>query len=191
MAFFSFFTANNLKANDLPNIDKEHAKKAATLVVQGFDGRMEPFDTMANEILRKVYKGKSFEGMNAVQTMLSITINPESWQHTKFVKIGDDELKKILGLKSNETHASFEDFFGTDENGKPSYKLMLLSEQTNRKAPNTRTKFDKEVIKVDERFNIYYATLMKSIFKIIPKENDPNHTWFATYGVMKNFSART
>ena len=96
VAFFSFFTANNLKANDLPNIDKEHAKKAATLVVQGFDGRMEPFDTMANEILRKVYKGKSFEGMNAVQTMLSITINPESWQHTKFVKIGDDELKKII-----------------------------------------------------------------------------------------------
>ena len=189
VAFFSFFTANNLKANDIPNIDKEHAKKAATLVVQGFDGRMEPFDTMANEILRKVYKGKSFEGMNAVQTMLSITMNPESWQHTKFVKIGDDELKKILGLKPNETHASFEDFFGTDENGKSYYKLGLISEQTNRKAPNTRTKFDKEVIKVDERFNIYYATLMKSIFKIIPKENDPNHTWYAAYGVMTNFSA--
>lgn len=185
---FSLFGVNNLQANSLPNIDKAHAEKLRTLVVQGFDGRMEPFDTMAKDVLRKVYKSSNYDGLNPVQVMLSITANPEQWRDRDFVSVKNDELKKLLGMKEDQTHACFNDFFGIDENGKSFYKLSLAAEETNRKSPNTRNKFDKELLKVDERFNIYYATLMRSIFKVMPKANEPNNTWYSTYGVMIEFS---
>lgn len=173
---------------DMPYIDPDHARLASTLIVQGFDGRMEPLDTMAKDIVTKVYKKSEFNGMNPVQVVLSMYANPEYWRNAPFIKVKEDELKKILGISLDQTHAKFDDFFGIDEDGKSYYKLGRMAEVTNRKSPNERNKLDKELIKVDERFNIYYATLMKSMLKIIPKENDPNNTWYSPYGIMVDFS---
>lgn len=173
---------------ELPPVDLAHAKKLNSLVVQGFDGRMKPFDTISREILYKVYGKNSFKGYTPTQTILSISANPDYWREIEFVKVKDDELKEILGISKDKTHAKFDDFFGVDESGKSFYKLGRAAEIAQRKAPNERTMFDKELLKVDERFNIYYSTLMKSILKTIPKENDPNNSWHSAYEVMMSYS---
>ncbi|NLY03759.1 MAG: cytochrome c biogenesis protein CcsA [Campylobacter sp.] len=174
---------------DMPHIDKEHANQAKTLIVQGFDGRMQPFDTIARDILTKIYNNTEFNGMNYMQVVISMSVNPEYWRDAPFIKVSEDELKNALGIPLKATHAKFDDFFNIDSEGKSYYKLSRMAEVTHRKPPNQRDTLDKDIIKVDERFNIYYATLMKSMFKIIPKENDPNNAWFSPYGVMMEFTA--
>ncbi len=77
------------------------------------------------------------------------------------------ELKKLLGIDKNQKKATFNDFF--EKSGTHAYKLQKYAEEANRKKPAFRNKFDKDVIKVDERVNICYYVYTGEIFKMIPK----------------------
>ncbi len=183
-----FIAISTLNAGEnRPVVDEEHAKKLASLVVQGFDGRLKPFDTVSMELFHKIYKGENYHGLNPNQVMLSIMVNPEYWRDAPFVKVSNKELRELLGLPSNSTHAQFADFYGKDKNGHNYYKLKKLVEETSRKPLNTRGTFDKELLKVDERFNIFYMLFFNEIFRIVPKIDDPNHTWYSPVNAMRMF----
>lgn len=174
---------------DAPAIDKAHAQKAKTLIVQGFDGRMEPLDTMARNIMTKIYKKDKFNGMDYMQALLSMSANYEYWINAPYIRVNDDELKKILGIPLDAKYATYNDFWGVDADGRSYYKLGRIAEATSRKPPNERGTLDKEIIKVDERFSIFYQTvIMNAMLKIMPKENAENNDWYSPYGVIKNFS---
>lgn len=187
---FLSFNANSLKADEIPPISKEHAKNLQSLVIQGFDGRMEPFDTVANEVLQKIYRKDHYEGMSATEVMLSIMVNPSKWRDVPLIRVSDKELKKVIGIPQNEKYAKFVDFYGVNDKNKSFYKLGLAAEEVNRKQPSTRTKFDKDVVKVDERLNIFYLAYITEIFKILPKQNDVKHTWYSPYSAMRAFSGK-
>ncbi|QKF65025.1 cytochrome c biogenesis protein [Campylobacter corcagiensis] len=174
---------------DAPTIDKAHAQKAKTLVVQGFDGRMEPLDTMARNIMTKIYKKDEFNGMDYMQALLSMSANYEYWIDAPYIRVSEDELKKILGIPLDTKYATYNDFWGVDAGGQSYYKLGRMAEATSRKPPNERGTLDKDIIKVDERFSIFYQTvIMNAMLKIMPKENAENNDWYSPYGVIKNFS---
>ncbi|CZE47517.1 cytochrome c biogenesis protein [Campylobacter geochelonis] len=180
------FSTTNLQAyENPPAIDPAHAKSLETLVVQGFDGRMEPFDTLSRDVLNKVYRGEDYKGMSPSAVMLSLIINPDYWRTVPFIKVSDKELKKLLGMPENATHARFGNFYGKDDQNNTYYKLGKIAEEINRKPPGNRTKFDKDVVKVDERLNIFYMAFMSELFKIVPKENDPTNTWYSAYGAFR------
>jgi cytochrome c-type biogenesis protein CcsB len=186
LAAFLFFGAYETSAA-VPNIDTNHAEKLSHLVVQGFDGRMKPFDTSAREFMSKIYGSENYNGLNAVQTTLSIMINSEYWREAAVIKVGDDELKDILGLSRSVSYAKFSDFYAKDENGKTFYKLTKYLETANRKPPNIRDRFDKEILKVDERVNIFYMVFVGEAFRIVPKENDINRAWHSPVYAMTYF----
>jgi ResB protein required for cytochrome c biosynthesis len=48
-------------------IDKEHAKRFASLVIQDDNGRMKPVHTFASELLRKISLKDSYKGLTAEQ----------------------------------------------------------------------------------------------------------------------------
>ena len=82
-------------------ISKEHADKFGYLLVQGFDGRIEPMNTQALDVLRKLAKKEKWGELNANQWFLSININPMAWMNDKIIKIGTkggEELKKMAIL---------------------------------------------------------------------------------------------
>ncbi|MDR0666885.1 MAG: cytochrome c biogenesis protein CcsA [Campylobacteraceae bacterium] len=186
LAIFLFFGTYEANAA-VPNIDANHAEKLSSLVVQGFDGRMKPFDTSAREFMSKIYGYENYDGLNAVQTMLSMMINSEYWREAAVIKVADDKLKDILGLSKSASHAKFSDFYAKDENNKTFYKLTEYSEIANRRAPNIRSRFDKEILKADERVNIFYMVFIGEAFKIVPKENDPNRSWYSPVYAMTYF----
>ncbi|MSN96667.1 hypothetical protein F1B92_05755 [Campylobacter sp. FMV-PI01] len=189
LAIFTMISllAPNLRASNVPYIDKEHAQNLKSLIVQGFDGRMEPFDTTARDIMHKIYKQENFQGLEPTQVMLSLMINPEFWRSAEFIKVSDEELKKILGMQKDRKYAKFSDFYAVDDNNKTYYKLNKMAEEISRKPPGNRTTFDKDVIKVDERLNIFYSAFMSEVFKFIPKQNDPNHKWYSPFGAINYF----
>jgi cytochrome c-type biogenesis protein CcsB len=167
--------------------DKNHADKFGEILVQSADGRIKPIDTVSSEVLNKVYRKSSYKGLSANQVILGMMTHPTKWQNQKMIKVFHPELKKIIGLNESDNYASFNDFFETQ--GEFTYKLTKYSEEASRKKPAQQNKFDKDVIKVDERVNIIYMVYTGEIFRMIPKIGDENYTWYSLKVAISRFPA--
>ena len=189
VAAFLALGAQQVRADDfLPPISKAHAQKLARLIVQSPDGRMKPFDTLSREALNKIHRKDSIKNLDSNQVVLSMMTTPEFWRREPIIALGfSKELKKELGVSEDARYATFDDFFKTSESG-GEYKLTKFSEQANRKHPGSRGTFDKDVIKIDERLNVFYMIFVGEIFKIFPKQDDPSNTWYSPTGAMMNFT---
>ncbi len=152
-------------------VSSDHARGFGKLLVQGQDGRMMPVNTLANQIMIKVHKRSTFEEMNAEQALLSMMMEPQQWMSVPFVKVNHDEVKKKLGITAD--YASYADFFERDGH----YKLQDAAQTALNKKPALKNQFDKEVIKVNERMDIYYSLINGSMLKLLPLPNDSNNTW--------------
>ncbi|MDD3324324.1 MAG: cytochrome c biogenesis protein CcsA [Sulfurospirillaceae bacterium] len=175
-------TAINAVGNDeyleyFKRYDKTHADNFAKILTQSADGRIKPIDTVVDELLNKVYRKTSYQGLSANQVVLGMMSSPGEWQTQPMINVFHPELKKILGLKPDAKYASFNDFF--DRSGTRQYKLTKYADEANLKKPANRNQFDKDVIKVDERVNVCYLVYTGEIFRIIPKINDASKRWFS------------
>ncbi|HEC1801939.1 TPA: cytochrome c biogenesis protein CcsA [Campylobacter jejuni] len=169
----------------LPVVNTNHAKALATLIVQkSADGRMVPFDTLSREILEKIHQSDSYKGQNSNAVMLSMLVDVDKWQMEPFILMPQnqavrDAIANILEIPSTK-YISYKDFF--DENNR--YKLQKYVENANRKNPNARGVFDKEIIKLDERANVVNLVFSGELFKFIPVQNNPNNVWLAPFSAV-------
>ncbi|EAI3784128.1 cytochrome c biogenesis protein CcsA [Campylobacter jejuni] len=169
----------------LPVVNTNHAKALATLIVQkSADGRMVPFDTLSREILEKIHQSDSYKGQNSNAIMLSMLVDVDKWQMEPFILMPQnqavrDAIANILEIPSAK-YISYKDFF--DENNR--YKLQKYVENANRKNPNARGVFDKEIIKLDERANVVNLVFSGELFKFIPVQNNPNNVWLAPFSAV-------
>ncbi|MBR8465761.1 cytochrome c biogenesis protein CcsA [Campylobacter sp. faydin G-140] len=184
------FSASEVNAADfLPNVSKEHADKLARLLVQSPDGRVKPFDTLSKEVLNKFHRDDSVGSLNSNQAILSIMVSPDFWRNEPIIAVGTSkELKKELGIDENVKYATFNDFFKFSNDGGSEYKLTKFAEIANRKHPGSRNVFDKDVIKIDERLNVFYMIFIGEVFKIFPKQDDPSNSWYSPTSAMMYFS---
>ncbi|HHO41836.1 MAG TPA: cytochrome C biogenesis protein, partial [Epsilonproteobacteria bacterium] len=166
--------------------NSSHMEQFEKLVVQDFQGRMKPVDTMAREVVSKVSGKKKLFGLSATEIFLGMMLQPEIYQELPIIKIGHPQIALDLGLQRDVKYAKFVDFFTPDE-GK--YKLFDPVAQANQKKPLEKSQYDKELILIDERINVLYRTFMGSLFRIFPIPNDPNNTWVAPLDVMKQLPA--
>lgn len=63
----------------------EHAEKFGTLIIQDAGGRMKPANTFSSELLRKVSKSDTYQGLNSDQVLLSIMNNPAVWYNVPMI----------------------------------------------------------------------------------------------------------
>ncbi|WP_370896175.1 cytochrome c biogenesis protein CcsA [Chryseobacterium gossypii] len=165
-------------------ITREHADKFGYLLVQNFEGRIVPINTEALDVLRKLYKKDEFKGsdgksLTANQWFLSINTDTPSWTMVPIIKVGSkggDELKKKT--KANDDgYTSLMNLFPADANGNLTYILDHDYNVAFRKKPAEQTNYDKEVIAVNERVQIFNEFFSGQFMRIVPVKNDPNHTW--------------
>ncbi|MDQ7056586.1 MAG: hypothetical protein Q9M89_09115 [Persephonella sp.] len=76
------------------NISKEHAEKFGTLLTQGFDGRIEPIDTLSIDVLNKISKRTSFYGLSHNQIVLGMLVMPRYWQVIPVIKVSHPAIKR-------------------------------------------------------------------------------------------------
>ncbi|MFC2096862.1 c-type cytochrome biogenesis protein CcsB [Bacteroidota bacterium] len=188
------FSSNSAKAQyitiDPDNyIKQSHASEFGKLMILGSADRVEPINTFASEIIRKVTKKSKLLGLNPEQIILGMLADPATWKSVPMIKITDKQLRGILGVRGNL--ASFDDFI--DYNNGGMYKLTTYVEAAYKKGPSMRTRFDKEIIKVDERANICYMLYLGDNIKIFPTKENTNIGWYAIqdtasfYGIDKLF----
>lgn len=172
-----------LFANGVLGQDKfvpaEHADKFGHLLVQN-NGRFEPVHTLAYDVFHKVSKKDVFviEGlkMDAMQVFMDMPVNPFFWRSQKIISIrANTGVRELLQLEGG--FASVNDFL------KDSIGIVLkdtiLNEinRSTRKKAGEQNAYDKELIKVNERFNVILMTMQGVMLKIFPVIGDENDTW--------------
>lgn len=179
LLFMGFGTPNAFaEYNSAPstNISLNHAENFSRLVVQDFKGRMKPMHTLSREILRKIYRKESFEGLSADQVLLSMFADNKEWYGVPIIKLGKHkDVQKLLGVEGS--YAAYKDFFKKDG----SYKFREEIRRVHSLAPIDRGVYAKELLKIDERVNILSMIFSGHLLKIIPQPNDPNNTWSAKH----------
>ena len=153
----------------------EHSSKFGELVIQDSGGRMKPANTFASELLRKVSRSNSYNGLNSDQVLLSIMENPGVWFNAPivYIKSGQkgDTIKKILEIDKAIKKAPLVAFFDSLGN----YKLATNLEKAY--LASIPTQIEKDVIELDRRVNLLYSALEGKIMRIFPVPNDINNKW--------------
>ena len=152
--------------------DKTSAEEFGKVLVQDQKGRTKPLFALSNDILRKVTRENKFDGLTSMQVFLGVYLDFDHWKNVPMIKISNRELQKDLGIIGNL--AAFTDLVNLEGGG--SYKLSEDVNKAYSKSPGTRTKTDKEVMKVDERVNILYMIYTGGFLKIFPLHDD-SHNW--------------
>jgi cytochrome c-type biogenesis protein CcsB len=157
-------------------IDADHAKVFSRLIVQDQNGRMKPAHTLTREVMRKLSRKESLNGLNADQILLGMFANAEDWIAVDMIHVGKHE--KILQLlNTTKSTVSYNDFFA--ESGE--YLLRDEVRSAYSLQPIDRGVFEKELMKIDERVNIANMIFSGSIFRMVPIAGDPNNTWEANH----------
>ncbi len=171
------FLSSSVIAAEVPEAPPvKQAEAFGRLIYQTNAGRMTPINSLASDLLRKVYKSSSLEGYTPEQVMLGMMSNAHEWQHVPMIQIKERDVDSqaigsILGVTGE--YASYNDFF----NEKGEYKLIELVSAAYAKKPALQSKFDKALMKVDERLNISYMVYQGMLLKVFPAPNDPGHHW--------------
>lgn len=176
-------------------IDVQHADLFGRLMVQDLDGRIKPVNTLASEFLRKLSRKPYFKftkngetiSLNANQAFLAMQAAANVWQYIPIIKVAVEKGGVLFSeLKvSEDNFVSFIDLIATNGD----YKLKEAVEEANQKKPAERSEFDKEVLKVDERFNILYNVFAGNYLKIFPNKNDENNKWHSQTHDFNDFPA--
>lgn len=166
LAFTLSATAQHLPAG--------HAEKFGSLPMQSVNGRIIPVNTFASEVLRKLQAENKVEGLTPDQFLLSILVAPDRWAYTPLIKIDEPEICHYYHWNQNKI--SYRDAF--DANG--FYKLGEKVEEAYTKNPATRSRFDKELMKLDEKINTLHQLFNFKLIRLFPIAADTvSHRWLA------------
>ncbi len=162
----------------LKPVSLDHADKFGHLLSQTYDGRFEPVHSLAYDVMHKISRKDKFdiEGkgkMNAIQILLDMILFPEFWKQQRMIYVREKSVQDIIGV--NSEYATFLDFFGSNNE----YKLQKFVDEAFRKKQSEQNSFDKEIIKVDERMNIFSMALNGSMLKIFPDQTAENNKWIS------------
>ena len=157
-----------------PNYNSDHVSDFGKLLIQSSQGRVEPVNTLASEILRKIARKNNWEGMSPTEVFLEMQVNPEKWKDIPVIKVANSDLRNLLNANGN--YVSFNSLFNST-NG--SYRLNQLVTASYEKKASQRNKYDKEVINVDERANILMEVFSGNFLTILPVPGHDNHKWIS------------
>ncbi|WP_238785607.1 cytochrome c biogenesis protein [Blattabacterium cuenoti] len=187
---YSKYQINNFKKNyyDIENlsdsihIPKNHSENFGKLLIQDPKGRIKPINTMAIELLRKIFKKDTIGNLDANQWFISIHQDNIFWMKVPFIKIDKkvkNEILNKINLKNyKKDYVSLINFY---EINPYTLKLkFLLKEDYNNsfsKNPINRNEYDKSIIHIVEKIGIIHEIFQGKYIRIFPIINDNNHTW--------------
>jgi len=158
----------------MTELSEEAREAASRLIIQDYQGRMKPLDTMAREMVMKVAKTSSYEDSHPVDLYLSWSLNPIYWWDKPVISVKRSPgMKALLGVSPETVYVSAASLF--DEEGQ-----YILSEKVriaHRTPDRERSKTQRELIRFDESFNLLYICFREQTLAIYPLPGDANRTW--------------
>ncbi|MEG1649906.1 MAG: cytochrome c biogenesis protein CcsA, partial [Rikenellaceae bacterium] len=144
------------------------------LLIQNPNGRIEPMGSYALKILRKLHRSSDFLGMSPTQVMIGLITNQAQWSTAALLYVSNDQLLKEIGVHSG-SYIAYADLF--DQNGN-----YILEEKVNTiyaKSQSEQNKYEKEILKLDEKINILYALFQGKMLPMFPIKDHPQSKWIS------------
>jgi cytochrome c-type biogenesis protein CcsB len=154
-------------------VPQAHAERFGALSVQSHNGRMIPMNTFSSEILRKIHQKNRFGKLSSDRFLLSLLAMPEIWMNVPLIAYSSETIADYFSIPRNE--CTYADLFHMDG----SYKLQGKLNEVYMKMPAERSRFDKELIKLDEKANILHQLFEFQLIRLFPREDDSNQKWVA------------
>lgn len=167
-------------------VPQEHADQYGRIIVQDLDGRMKPVSTLAYEIIRKLtgktsivvpQKEENFV-LSPEQFLLAVQMNPGAFSDLPMLQIAEKKSAPLFQKLNVQPTGTLRFLDLVDKQG--NYIILDDVNRVNRLKPSERSEFDKEILKLDERFNIFYAVMIGDFMRIFPNRLDDNDTWFTS-----------
>ena len=187
-AVLFFFMIHALSSANVPDsviIGKQHAGEFGKMLIQDQAGRIKPINTLSSELLRKVYGKTLFNELTPDQVLLGMLVHPVYWQAVPMIRVKHPEIQDILQISG--PYVSFMGVFDLNTESSP-YKLSRFVNEAYQKKPASRTTFDTEIIRLDERVNLCYQIYSGALLRIFPKAGDSTFTWHSPSSVTGMFS---
>ena len=164
-------------------LDAGNRESMRTLALQAFNGRMKPLDTHAREVVMKVAKREHFEGVDPIDLYLSWQAHSSDWYDYPCIYVKHPGVKALLGIDPDVG----EGHFGSPGKAVWISAASLIDGQTYvlgdavrevlRTPDGQRTKTQRKLLKLDERFNIFWNVISGGGMKVFPIPGDENHAW--------------
>jgi len=175
----SFTSLAQTETDNYIPVNKIHAEKFGHLVIQSQSGRFAPIHTTAKNLLRKVSRQDSYNGLTPMQVFVGLHSDFQYWFTQPLIYVSGDSTNVVLGTEGQK-RVSMKDFY--DEKG--AYKLDHNMSVALSKSPAKRSVFEKNFVKTDERFNIIMGVSMGYYLKIFPIQDK----WYAPADVIGNLT---
>jgi len=146
-----------------------------TMMVQDFQGRMKPFDTLSNETITKITKRHGFDGWEPIDMYLAWMLQPQPWFDRPLLAVRNKGLKDMLGVSQSTHHIPVTAIL--DPSGH--YKLTQLVDDTHRKPASERSKAESKLLSFDDRLNVFDLVIRGMSLRLFPVPGDENHRWVA------------
>lgn len=165
-------------------ISPEHVAKFGASPIQSVSGRMLLINTLSSRVLRKLHKSDQFGSLNSGQSLLSVLVMLDMWVQVPFIALSNNELANHYNFADKD--CVYIEVF--DNNGR--YKLREKLEEACNKISAERTRFGKGLIELDEQVNILHQLVNYQMLSLFPREDDPDHRWYAPGDDLPAFSGR-
>tara|TARA_R110001583_G_scaffold114876_2_gene265329 strand:- start:3025 stop:6207 length:3183 start_codon:yes stop_codon:yes gene_type:complete len=167
---------NHLHETNPSSVSSQHAEKFGHLIVQTYEGRFKPVNTLAYDVMHKISKKDKFDipgkgKMDAMQVFMDLPLNAVFWKQQKLIYVREKHIMSLINAEGK--YASFNDFFNEDG----SYKLSTVAETAFRKSAAEQNALDKEIIKLNEKVEIFMMAFQGNLFKIFPLQGSSNNKW--------------
>ncbi len=153
VAILALMTLSITDSEARPVVARIDADSIASIAIV-YNGRVAPFNTMANDVVTKIYGDKEYNNLSAEQVVGSWILYPMEWKDEPFIKVDSKLLRDRLGVKSD--YISLQDLY--DGEG---YELQSL---WNEVKDDPKSQLKKEVSKLDEKVSILTMLRNGSLF---------------------------
>jgi cytochrome c-type biogenesis protein CcsB len=158
------------KAPAAKYLSVEDARNLDNLLVQDRDGRIIPFHTMSDRVLRKVHYSQKYNGKTAVQTLISMHLyGPPTWKDEKIIYVST-KINDQLGVDRYVSISEVEDEHGN-------FRWIKEYTEAFEKSDAKKNEFDKQLIKLGERYRVLKDVLNYQFFRAIPIPEDARGGW--------------
>lgn len=155
-------------------MSEEHSDEMASLLVLDMHGRVIPFHTLCDQILRKIYRNNTYEGLNAVQTVMSMHMYQGHWVRQPVLYVSSkSNLREKLGMKGD--YISYADL-----TNKETGEFMLSEDYSKafQKFESQRNEYDKRLIQLGEHYQVMTMVLRWDYMRIVPVASDTKNNWY-------------
>ena len=156
------------------------------LVVQDNRGRIVTMDSFCRELMRKIHHDEEWNGTGPIESVLTLMAEPDEAFTHPFIYQKNKEVATFIGQEKGR-YTSLSSLFSSDGG----YKLTDLVDKALAVPSQQRSRFQKDILKLDEKANLLYGLIALRQMPLYPEPGSDGRVWLTTEDDLTSLSQST